>query len=176
MLSLQMPPPLPKITDVLRSEHVLGPKIGDFSHSAGTTDEVSEQAAELEPGIPGLNIDPNDLPPPPVQSEAPVKKKPGGSFLDYFSKRPPRRKRVARLTPDSIVPPADAEPNPTVPTNQHPTGPVKQVPAATNGVWSEESPKFGAMPQPVEEPSSETNPASLENVDDDLSNFFKKLE
>jgi hypothetical protein len=153
-----MPPPLRKVVETPKPEFVQGSTFGEFADNADTTSETSsEPFAELETGIPGLNVDASIPIPQPVHPEPPEKKKPAGSLLDYFSKRPQRRKRLPPLTPDSIGPLDDAD------LNQHPIEQVNQIPTVPNTT--------GSLISPLEH-----HPAPTEVVDDDLSNFFKKLE
>jgi hypothetical protein len=172
------PPPLPKTAVQSPAPHgAQAPNFGAFANLAETAaDESSVPGDEPEMGIPGLVLD-TDVPnPPPVPPDPPAKKKPGGSLLDYFSKRPPRRKRITRLPMDGLAPPVEAVPPPPTAAENGSAGKSKPMPPAAKSTWSEEAPPFAAAAPFSPSPSAEPSPAPPESVDDDLSNFFKKLE
>jgi hypothetical protein len=161
------PPPISNVPPL--------PSFGNFVPDAGG-EEPSDQGGELEPGIPGLVIDQSPPAPPPPKLEEPVKKKSSGSFLDFFSKRPTRRRRLTHLEPDSIAPINGTTPRPAVQESKPAPEPTKQAPAAAKGVWSDVTPNVSAVRNPQTEPPAGEQPAKPDSVDDDLSNFFKKLE
>jgi hypothetical protein len=139
-------------------------------------EEPSDRGGELEPGIPGLVIDQSPPAPPLPKLEEPVKKKPSGSFLDFFSKRPTRRRRLTHLEPDSVAPIDGEVPIPVVPESKPSAERTKQTPAAAKGVWSDVTPNVSAVRNPQVDQPTEEKPAKPDSVDEDLSNFFKKLE
>jgi hypothetical protein len=161
-----MPPPLPKVVQAPSPEAAPAPNFEDFaSHVEAILETNFEPAAESETGIAGLNVDQPISASLPAQP-TPEKKPLGGSLLDYFSKRPARRKRVARVSPDSIVPAAD--------TNPTSAAPAKPAPPVAPNAWSEALTTPAAPLPPLDSPL-EINPLPPEEVDDDLSSFFKKL-
>jgi hypothetical protein len=163
-----IPPPLPKAVEPPRPEPVQEPDFGGFTGGYGESDGTTpEQIADAGLAIPGLDVDAMLSSPLPVQSQQPVKKKSSGSFLDYFSKRPPRRKRVVILPTDAIAPLANGNPSPPAPANPQPSAPAKPVPPPA---------RVAAPPVPPIEPPMAINAPPPEEVDDDLSSFFKKLE
>jgi hypothetical protein len=172
------PPPLPKlVAEAPNPEFAQGPIFGSFPGAAGTDVEGSSAPGdEPELGIPGLVLDTNIPHPPPIPPEPPVKKKSVGSLLDYFGKRPPRRKRAARLPIDNIGPPAGAGSDPPAAAGNASAAKAKPIPPAAKGDWSKDAPKYASAPPLPPETSAEPSSAPPENVDDDLSSFFKKLE
>ncbi|MCC6124452.1 MAG: FHA domain-containing protein [Pirellulales bacterium] len=172
------PPPLPKIVaEAPKPEFAQGPNFGHFAGAAGTDDEGSSAPGD-EPalGIPGLVLD-ADIPNlPPIPPEPPAKKKSVGSLLDYFGKRPSRRKRAARLPIDNFGPPAGAGSDPPAAAGNASAAIVKPDPSAAKGDWSKDAPKYASAPPLPPETSAEPSSAPPERVDDDLSSFFKKLE
>jgi hypothetical protein len=143
---IRMPPPLPKISEPTT------PTRENETNSAAVSSEAFE---ESESGIPGLNVDAalsaNSTTTPTEHG----KKKPAG-FLDYFGKRPSRPNRAARLIPDHLDTFDETESPQETPAKSKQDSSEKK----TNSIVPNE--EIPAEP-PVE-------------VDDDLSNFFKRLE
>lgn len=159
------PPPLPVETPS---------SFGNFPGDDEETGEVS-QNGDSESAIPGFTIDQTPLPPAPVQPlEEPEKKKPSGSFLDFFSKRPTRRRRLTHLEPDSIGPLEGA--NPSAALTRQPADAAKNISAPAKSGWSDHVPDVSSIGPPQTGEPQDGMPAKPESVDEDLSKFFKNLE
>jgi hypothetical protein len=169
-----LPPPAPQTAHEPGREFAPVPDFGAFADGTSATDgEPLAPVQESETGIPGFVVA-SVLPQhQPATPEPPMKKKPSGSLLDFFSKRPPRKKRILRQPPSGAEPATDAPSNPATPATP-PVAPAAKVQHIKRGAWAEEVPNV----TPPSSPGAplEPNPAPPDSVDEDLSNFFKKLK
>jgi hypothetical protein len=158
------PPPLPVETPS---------SFGNFPADDEETGEVL-QDGDSELAIPGFTIDQTPLPTPAKPLEEPEQKKPSGSILDFFSKRPTRRRGLTHLEPDSVGPLDGA--NPSAALARQPADAAKKIPAPAKGGWSDQVPDVSTIGPPQTGEPQDGMPAKPESVDEDLSKFFKNLE
>jgi pSer/pThr/pTyr-binding forkhead associated (FHA) protein len=164
-----LPPPVSRTVAELNTEDVLTPNFSNFAKEKASDTSASAQNGETESDFSDLAFDVGEPAPTSPQHTLPMKKTTSGSLLDFFSKRPPRRKRVLHGEPAIVDPTTNpVSPPPATSAEQPKSSSTKK------GTWDENVPNVADLFESAPPPESASAPH--ESVDEDLSSFFKKLE